>query len=592
MPSRAFFIIGLWPSLAIPLAVHLGRLSPWAAALIALVCVGLYLGAALKAGRGRAADFGLAVFMVIYALGGLIGGPIGRLITIDYFFFALYSALFFSLSIPVWLSLDPTQRQAEGDERYPIQEKTGRRQRAAMAVIFLASALVSLKAGLMYKVIIPVLLLAVGGLAVGRLVRPRVNRRRPETGDKPGRGAGEPTAPLADDDSGAAAGRLGPVGQALIIQSSPRGPDGVTELMLIPFLAGLKAEGVETRTVHLATADLKPCDGDFTCWVKTPGKCKHQDDMAGLINALTEADLVILAGPVKFGAFPELMHRFLDRCLPMWEPWAVAHPAGGTYRPPRAGRLFGRRLMLLAVGSLPDQVEFGPVNSLIDRLAHYSDAPVAARLTRPAADLLLLGHWLGSASEKVQRALYEAGREMARQGSVNSGTAAQISGPMFSDPAAYRLVANILWETWQDYHAARRAGVKLPDLATFLARDVRLGLATMVLTFDQPQAGGEEVTYQFNLSGRQPGQWYLKIKTGRCTFHEGWSAYNDLIIHAPSELWVDLARGKLAASQAVVDGLIKLEGRSDMIDDIPRYFGWDKHRQELLQSIKRAAEII
>ncbi len=577
MTKKLYFRGGVWPALVFLLLSHLGYLPGSGAILLALAYGAVYLVVAGRAGEIGPTDYGLVVFLAAVGSGLTLAPETGRRLVASYFFFGLYSAIFLSLTVPLWLGLETLS----GEDDYELGLAAGRaerQQRALWAGIFLASALLSLKSGMVFKVLIPLALFAFVGLPLSHYFRPRPNRRvaRPAAVVEPPR-SDAALSPRSEAEETAAL-ELGPVAQALVVQGSPRGEGGVTELVSIPFVAGLKAEGVEVEVVHLKDKDIKPCDGDFTCWVQTPGRCHHDDDMADLQKKLVETDLVVLAAPLQFGSVPGLMKDFLDRCLPMWEPWAVAHPGGGTYRPPRAGALFGRRLLLLAVGSMPSEREFAPLIALAEELARLGDTPLVGRLIRPSADLLLLGQWLGRTSEQVQRALFAAGREVARRGAVSAETEALVRGPLFRDEAAFRLAANIFWETWQDYCAARRAGVELPDLAAFLAHDVRLGLASMVLTFDPAQLAGQELTFQFNLSGRQPGQWYLKMKNGRCTLHEGWAVVSDIVIHSPSEVWVALARGEIKASQAIADGHIRLEGQTELLDDMPRLFGWIEKR--------------
>jgi len=48
---------------------------------------------------------------------------------------------------------------------------------------------------------------------------------------------------------------------------------------------------------------------------------------------------------------------------------------------------------------------------------------------------------------------------------------------------------------------------------------LRQMLEGMTLTFDAAAAGDMDATLQFNVTGAEPGTYYLRIAEGDCTFH-------------------------------------------------------------------------
>ncbi len=59
---------------------------------------------------------------------------------------------------------------------------------------------------------------------------------------------------------------------------------GNTQVVLNPFLIGLRQEGAQIDIALLGKKDIKRCAGCFTCYVKTPGQCVHKDDMTVLVE--------------------------------------------------------------------------------------------------------------------------------------------------------------------------------------------------------------------------------------------------------------------------------------------------------------------
>ena len=275
------------------------------------------------------------------------------------------------------------------------------------AGLLLASAGLSLQPGWVFKVLIPLALLAAGWPVSGIMIarsRSRAEQERRESGimvtrdEEPELIPGRLKKP-----------RLGPLREALIIQGDPGGENSLTEEMLVHFTAGLTHEKVPFHMVRLNQMEIKPCLGCRDCWVKKPGVCVHKDDMAGLLEDLVQADLVVLAGPLWFGSLSGLLKIFVDRCLPLLEPWLVAHPERGTHHPAREGNIMGQRLALLAPGSLSREDNFSALKETARQLSLICQSPLAGILIRPAAEVLLLGKRIGPAGELFAEALFRAG---------------------------------------------------------------------------------------------------------------------------------------------------------------------------------------
>jgi len=84
----------------------------------------------------------------------------------------------------------------------------------------------------------------------------------------------------------------------------------------------LAQAGYETVT-HFALGELKLgfCQGEFDCWVKTPGRCKIHDAEQEITRAIPRADALVLLGPIAFGGHAHVTKRAIDRLICLISPF-------------------------------------------------------------------------------------------------------------------------------------------------------------------------------------------------------------------------------------------------------------------------------
>ena len=103
--------------------------------------------------------------------------------------------------------------------------------------------------------------------------------------------------------------------KALIVLGN-RNPEGRTARAADAFFQGLVSEGSEGEQVFLPQMKIERCrqcedSGWGTC--RTEGQCVIEDDFAGLVEKIRNADAAIFATPVYFSDLSESMRTFLDR---------------------------------------------------------------------------------------------------------------------------------------------------------------------------------------------------------------------------------------------------------------------------------------
>ena len=77
----------------------------------------------------------------------------------------------------------------------------------------------------------------------------------------------------------------------------------------------------DVRTFELATTPLAYCQGEFDCWVKTPGVCRAHDAEAAIVRAIHDADRVVMLDAVTFGGHSYTMKRAQDRLICLISPF-------------------------------------------------------------------------------------------------------------------------------------------------------------------------------------------------------------------------------------------------------------------------------
>ena len=116
--------------------------------------------------------------------------------------------------------------------------------------------------------------------------------------------------------------------RVLALNSSARtGSDSKTEIMLNALVDGMRTAGADVEVVNLKDKKIRVCSGCYTCWTKTPGKCIHNDDMTNeLFGKWVDSDLCVLATPLFHHTVNATMKTFIERTLPVAEPYLQSFP--------------------------------------------------------------------------------------------------------------------------------------------------------------------------------------------------------------------------------------------------------------------------
>ena len=98
---------------------------------------------------------------------------------------------------------------------------------------------------------------------------------------------------------------------------------------LVSAYAGVESElaraGYDSiQRFEVSKLKLGFCQGEFDCWLRTPGRCKIHDAEQEITAAIPSADAMVFFGPTAFGGFCHQLKRAIDRTICLVSPFFEA----------------------------------------------------------------------------------------------------------------------------------------------------------------------------------------------------------------------------------------------------------------------------
>jgi multimeric flavodoxin WrbA len=147
------------------------------------------------------------------------------------------------------------------------------------------------------------------------------------------------------------------------VLGSPR-PRGNSSTLAHRFLDTARELGAETRIFPLNQMTFQGCQGCRTCKTKTDNCCL-EDDLAEVLAAIKEADVLVLASPVYYGDLSGQMKCFIDRTYSYLDSdFSSRLPAG-------------KKAVMILVQAQPDETMYADIFPRYERfLKWYGFDPV------------------------------------------------------------------------------------------------------------------------------------------------------------------------------------------------------------------------
>jgi multimeric flavodoxin WrbA/putative sterol carrier protein len=350
----------------------------------------------------------------------------------------------------------------------------------------------------------------------------------------------------------------------LAIQGSPRPKASNTEILLQEFLKGAQSQGAETETVYLKEKEFHSCVGCYTCWAKTPGTCVFKDDMPEILEKVKGCDILVYATPLYNYNMTSLLKAFQERLLPLLDPHLIK--MGEIYRHPQRYKM-NRKMVLISTCGFPEVSHFDALRHVFRHIEKSGQTPLVGELLMPGGELLKQEGMKENVQGVLQTA-YRAGIEVIREGRVLEETEMEIQKPLVP-PDALAEMANLWWDSHLE-------GITQGKPVQGKIEDMRLLLRGMAAAFNSQAARDLKATIQFEVTGKQAGDWFLSIENGKCTYHEGKANSSNLTIKTPSEVWLAIANKEMDGQQAFMEGKYTAAGDMSLLMRMRSLFGANK----------------
>jgi len=214
----------------------------------------------------------------------------------------------------------------------------------------------------------------------------------------------------------------------VVINGSPHGEKGNTALILNPFIEGMRAAGAQVKVFSTKAMTVHPCQGEYNCWSRTPGRCFQKDDMETLLPELLEANVLVLATPLYVDGMTGPLKMVVDRMIPLGDPKFELRE--DHCRHPGRSAIPDRKMVLVSNCGFWELDNFDALVSHVKAIAKNLNAVFAGSLLWPhgPAFKAMLDRHLPVTD--VVDAARDAGRQLIEMGSMTPETLSVVSRPL------------------------------------------------------------------------------------------------------------------------------------------------------------------
>ena len=339
----------------------------------------------------------------------------------------------------------------------------------------------------------------------------------------------------------------------LLINGSPKGQRSNSLRLAEAFIKGLSDNtdgGVETERVAVRDLELSPCRGCFCCWHSTPGQCVIHDDMAGVIEKMLWADIIVFSFPLYYYGVPGQLKILIDRQLPMVLPFMAEREDGvGSGSHPMRYDMSGKRWVLISTcGFYSAKGNYDGVRAMFD---HICGKDRYESIFCGQGELFSVKELHGRTEEYAQL-VERAGAEYAAGG--------------IKDETRRRLDENLLpketFEAMADasWGISRESGEKEEKSLVFTRQ--------MAALYNKNSYDGKDRVLEMCYTDLGRTYQILLGKDGSEVRTDG-SLAATTRIETPWDVWLAVARGEKRGDAALAEGLYRVKG------DFSLMLNWD-----------------
>ncbi len=361
-----------------------------------------------------------------------------------------------------------------------------------------------------------------------------------------------------------------------MINASPRGKNGNTASLIEAFLEGYITVHPDAivKYIELKNYDVKACIGCFSCWKNSKGQCIHKDDMNNLLEAYLSSDLIIWGTPLYHHGMTSLLKRFVERTLPLSLPYIVKK--GDKFTHPERWSTSEKKNILISNCGFPEHHNFNIIQQSFNRIASNGlDESI----------LCVMGELLSKKPlENVIKWYFDAvkksGEEFANANCFSQETKITLKKALVPIENFIEM-ANISWEVEGESPPAIETAMGISTKASEPS-DTLAGLNQLKLmkySFNKDLVV-EDTILVIKFSDVEE-IYHFKINDQECKLIVGDSDAYTTKITTPLQVWSKISNGEIDASQAMLDGLYKVEGNMNFLMKMREIFGGEKRKNDI-----------
>ncbi len=355
--------------------------------------------------------------------------------------------------------------------------------------------------------------------------------------------------------------------KALILRANPR-KHGHTQRLTDLFVDGLKQGQAQIHEVDLTTQKINHCHGCYTCWLITPGKCIHQDDMASVMNIFVACDIVVFSSPLYIYNVSGYLKVFLDRLLPSMKNQHLPAGAENIRNAMRDPEHWPSKMVYILVGAFRGFNAFEGACKTLELFSEGLQLPLCGSLIRPESYLLPFKYLKPRTIRAVYDAFQKAGFELATQGKVSNATMKKASAPLSQNIEHFIEDSNIYW---QEAQALGPGAMNPSDVNDVVMKNPKILISEMARHHDPRTTAQLKTSIHFDFTDKNV-QFVIEIEKGKCFWKESASTGCDLTITTTSEVWAKIFLREINARQALAEKQIVLQGDKSLFARLDKYF--------------------
>lgn len=342
----------------------------------------------------------------------------------------------------------------------------------------------------------------------------------------------------------------------LVINGSPKGKRSNTYQLTQAFLQGLSSnKEVNLVEIEVSSLDLHPCKGCFACWKETPGSCIQKDDMAQVIEKILWADVVIWSFPLYYFSVPGEMKVLIDRLLPMSLPFMKAEAETGGH--PGRYDLSNKRFLLISTcGFYTTKGNYEGVYTLFDHIygKYHYDTIFCAQ-----GELFRVPE-LKNRTDAYLEIVIKAGTEYGN-GQISNETAALLKEPLYPREV-FEKMADASWGLDDEN----------PNSANVSNKKMRIFTRQMAALYNPASWKGQDLILEIEYTDIRETYQIILGKDKSRVIESGFQPATTAI-HTPSQVWLDIAQGKIRGDEALMKGMYTVTGDFQIMMNWDTYFG-------------------